>query len=424
MKVRNLLILGIILIFNYLASSQLKEILVLNEGSYDYVSGKILVPVTVGVYDIVGKAYQQVNIIDNARFASDIIIDKSNYWIAADQSISKFDLLSHQLLASMNLVGVRKLAIYNDLLIVTRGEYLKKLEAYIQIYNKNSFKLLFEIPASDLPYTTESIVIKDSHAYIAVNNGFDFGNEVGKIVKLNLNTLQVEAIVDLGTEGKNPENLMIKDNLLLSLNNKSFNGSSVSLFNLENAAVESYNLNNVNSLCGTSVLSGESIIYQEINKTEVGKFKIADKQSGVFKDLGHSFYGMNFDPKSKLLCAGETDFKTTGKVHVYDEQFNENYLFDAGVAPGYFAFVDASLLASRDVQALEFDISPNPVVSKIRIICQEAVVETQVLDFCGKLLAESNQKSIDIESLQAGVYLLCVKSRDHIGYKRFVKRAN
>jgi len=424
MKYKFLHILSLILIFSLLANSQLKEILVLNEGSYDYNSGRILVPVTVGIFDIAANAYQQVNIIDNARFASDIIIDQSNYWVAADQSILKFDLLSHQLLASMNLVGVRKLAIFNDLLIVTRGEYLKKLDAYVQIYNKNSFKLLFEIPSIDLPYTTESIIIKDSYAYIAVNNGFDFGNEVGKIVKLNLNLMQIESIVDLGIDGKNPENLMIKDNLLLSLNNKNFTGSSVSLYNLESAGIETYNLTNVNSLCGTSVLAGESVIYQEINKTEVGKFNITDKQSGVFKDLGRSFYGMNFDPTSKLLCAGETDFKTTGRVHIYDEQFNEKYLFDAGVAPGYFAFVDASLLASRNLQALEFEISPNPVVNKISIICKEAIVESQVLDFYGKLLLESNQKSLELELLQPGVYVLCVKSRDQIGYKRFVKRSN
>lgn len=424
MKWKLLLILSINLIFKVLATSQLKEILVLNEGSYDYTTGKILVPVTVGVYDLNSNSYQQLNIIENARFASDIILDQSNYWVAADQRILKYDLLSRQLLASMDLVGVRKLAIYKDLLIVTRGEYLKKLDAYVQIYNKNSFKLLFEVPFTDLPYTTESIVIKDHNAFIAVNNGFDFGNEVGKIIKVNLNLLKVESIVDLGHEGKNPENLMVKDNLLLSLNNKSFNGSSVSLIDLQNSTVETFNLTNVNSLCGTSVLVGESIIYQEINKTELGKFQIANKQSSLYKDLGRSFYGMNFDPISKWVCAGETDFKTTGKVHVYDELFDEKYLFEAGVTPGYFAFVDASLVASKQVHALEFEISPNPVVSKILVICQEPIMEVQVLDFYGKSLLKSNHKAIDLESLQVGVYVLSVKTRDQIGYKRFVKRSN
>ena len=117
MKCKLLLILSISLIYNLLATSQLKEILVLNEGSYDYTSGKILVPVTVGVYDLNSNSYQQLNIIENARFASDIILDQSNYWVAADQRILKFDLLNRQLLASMDLVGVRKLAIYKDLLI-------------------------------------------------------------------------------------------------------------------------------------------------------------------------------------------------------------------------------------------------------------------------------------------------------------------
>lgn len=97
---------------------------------------------------------------------------------------------------------MRKLACYKDFLIVTRGEYLKQLSAYIQIYNKHTFDLIYEVPYQVLPYTAENIIVKDDNAFIAINNGFDFGKEVGKIVKLNLTTLKLEAILELGPEGK------------------------------------------------------------------------------------------------------------------------------------------------------------------------------------------------------------------------------
>ncbi|MBK8298517.1 MAG: T9SS type A sorting domain-containing protein [Saprospiraceae bacterium] len=81
-------------------------------------------------------------------------------------------------------------------------------------------------------------------------------------------------------------------------------------------------------------------------------------------------------------------------------------------------------MASKQVRPLEFEVSPNPVVNKIRVICQEAIVENQILDLYGKTLLKSQQKSLDLESLQAGVYVLSVRTRDQIGYKRFVKRSN
>ena len=40
----------------------------------------------------------------------------------------------------------------------------------------------------DIPYTTEGIAVIDDKAYVAVNNGFDFGNEVGQIAVIDLNS--------------------------------------------------------------------------------------------------------------------------------------------------------------------------------------------------------------------------------------------
>lgn len=418
------LILFIFLIFSNLNYSQLKEILVLNEGSFDYLNNQILVPVTIGSFHLDNQSYYELNQISGARFASDIVLDGTSYWVAADQFINQYDIRSHQLLNSIQLTGVRKLACYKNLLIVSRGEYLKQLDSYVQIYNKQTLKLVAEIPYSILPFTTESIIIKDNMAYIAVNNGFDFGHEVGKIIKYDLNAFKVIETYDLGVDGKNPENLMLKDNTLISLNNKNFTGSSISLINLEQARLETYNLSNINSLCGTSVLAGESVIYQEIDKTEVGQFDLQNKQSGFYKDLGRSYYGMNFDPASKLLCAGETDFKTVGKVYIYDNNLNELYQFKAGVTPAYFAFVDESILANKELESLAFDLSPNPITNKLRVISQESIASISILDIYGRTLKSANAKFIELSELQPGSYLICVKAQDKIGYKRFVKSSH
>lgn len=418
------IVLFLLLIFNGIVFSQLRQILVLNEGAYDYVNDKILVPVSIGSFDPVNNLYTKRNEIAGARFASDIVIDDNSYWVAADKNIVEYDLVTNQIVGVHIVEGVRKIAFYDDLLIVTRGEYLKTFSSYLQIYNKNTFSLLFEIPFVDMPFTTESIIIKDAIAYVAVNNGFDFGNEVGKILKLDLKNLKWIETIDLGQDGKNPENLMLKNDLLVSLNNKNFTGSSVSLINSVSSEVSTYNLSNVNSLCGTSTLVGETVIYQEIGKTDLGSFEISTRQSGFLKNLNKSFYGMTYDPKSKYLCAAETDFRTTGRVYIYDLDFKELFSFDAGITPGYFAFDYEASVGVRDIKSLEFEISPNPIHSKFKIISRQTIEEIKVLDFYGRELLRKETVSIDLNELQAGPYILMIRAKDEVAYRRFIKVSN
>jgi hypothetical protein len=410
-----------ILISNLLLHSQLKQIIVLNEGAYDYINQQILVPVSVGSFNPTSGNYSKMNEIPGARFASDLIIDGNTYWVAADKNLINYDLKSHNKLKETIIEGIRKIAVHNDLIIVTRGEYQKPLNSYIQFFNKHTFELLFEIPAALNPYTAENIVVYRDFAYIAINNGFEFGKEVGKIIKVDLSRLEFVSETDLGSEARNPENLMLWENTLLTLNNKDFTGSSVSLMNLNSNEVSTFNLSNVNSLCGTSVLVGEQIIYQEIGKTELGAFHLHTKNSAFYKDPGISYYGMSYDAQSGMICTGQTDFRTTGIVTIYNESFDVIYTFNAGITPGYFVFDHSTPVQTKSAKPLVFDISPNPIISKCKVISNEPIIEVSVLDFYGRTLISTNQLSVNLEQIQPGPYVLMVKTKEKIGYKRFVK---
>jgi hypothetical protein len=62
--------------------------------------------------------------------------------------------------------------------------------------------LPFSIPSSIQPFTTENISIHNDKAYVAVNNGFVFGEEVGKLLVIDLKTLSLESTIELGIDGK------------------------------------------------------------------------------------------------------------------------------------------------------------------------------------------------------------------------------
>ncbi|GIR12503.1 MAG: hypothetical protein CM15mP23_10780 [Cryomorphaceae bacterium] len=69
------------------AQNHVHQVLILNEGLYDYDS-----PVTVGAYNPTDEVYATVVEIDSSRFASDLIIDSIYFYVAADNKILKYHL--------------------------------------------------------------------------------------------------------------------------------------------------------------------------------------------------------------------------------------------------------------------------------------------------------------------------------------------
>ncbi len=400
---------------NILHAQELKQILVLNEGRYDYIAGKIDKPVTVGLIDLVSNQYSQLFEIPEARFASDIQIDGGVLWVAADKYVNKYNLSTGELLASLTLVGVRRLAFFENLLIVTRGEYLQPLDSYIQIYDKHTLSLVASVASSDLPYTCESIQVVDGKAYIGVNNGFVFGGEVGEIAVVDLKSLKLVQRIDLGPDGKNPENLMLDNNVLYSLNNKDYKSSSISVVDLSAGSnVVTHNLDGVSSFCGTSALIPESIVYQELGKTWIGKFNLQTQTSQFAIDVKKSFYGLRYEKERNWIVASETDFVSFGKVYIYDLDWNELNNFNVGVSPGNFEFVYDQTIAVENWRSNPISAYPNP--ARNRIVFSTTLKEVCLIDHCGRKWHTGTQtSSIDTGEIPSGFYFLQYRTDEGTG---------
>ena len=81
------IILGVLFTQTLYAQNYVHQVLILNEGYFDYTTNQIIEPVTIGSYDPVTETYTQVATIDSARFASDMIIDGEYFYVAADNKI-------------------------------------------------------------------------------------------------------------------------------------------------------------------------------------------------------------------------------------------------------------------------------------------------------------------------------------------------
>jgi outer membrane protein assembly factor BamB len=185
------------------AQQYVHQVLIANEGYFDFQTNNIVEPATIGTYNPQTQTYQVANTLAGQRFSSDVIIDGNFYFVAADTKIYKFDLNTHQEVGIISLPGVRNLAISGNKLIATRGEYLQTFDSYLQVFDKNTLQLIAALDTNNGPkWATQNIVVVNNTAYVAVNKAYEWGNEKGLIGQLNLNTLQYGSEIDLGAEEK------------------------------------------------------------------------------------------------------------------------------------------------------------------------------------------------------------------------------
>ena len=323
-----------------MAQNVVNQVLILNEGRYDYTTGEIETPVTIGCYDPSTMNYSVVDTIEGARFASDMLIDGNYFYVSADMQLLKYDLNTYELLASQSVTGVRNILIVDDNLFVSRGEYGISFDSYFQIYSKSDLTFISELDTTEGPkWTTQNMVRTDNKLYVAINNGFDWGNEKSLIGVLDLGTLSYLEEIDLGSDATNPDNMMITDDYIYTVNNKNWSGASFSKVDLSTHSSTTINVSDVSTGCGTSCLRGDKINFQISMDSVLLEWDPATLlSSGNPLGINQNFYELAYDEVNNHLYASETDYSTYGKVHIYDSDNNLVSEFDCGVSPGTIVF--------------------------------------------------------------------------------------
>ena len=340
---KNYLFLILALFFSSsFAQNHVHQVLILNEGLYGYDS-----PVTVGSFDPLTQNYTTVVEIDSSRFASDLIIDSTFFYVAADNKILKYHLDTYELLAEVNVEGVRNLAIHNNHLFVSRGEYdpvtwgSVSYNSYLHVYNKNNLSYITEFDTINGPKaTTQNLIVDQGKLYVAINNGFEWGNEEGLVKVIDANDLDYISEFDLGDDGKNPDNMMLHDNNLYTVNNKDWSGSSISQINLETGTVVTKNISVAPTGCGTSCLRAGKIIYQISQDSLLFQWDPMGEGDDNSSEIGlfDNFYELAEDKINSKFYASSTDYVSYGNIHIYDENYNLESTFTTGISPGTIVF--------------------------------------------------------------------------------------
>lgn len=420
---KNMLTAGTLLATCGMLSAQnyVHQVIVLNEGYFNFADQVQEVPVSFGSFDPADNSYTHIGDIDNVRFASDVEVDDQYIYIAADTLLLTFDKNDYQPVASTTVHGIRKIALWNDQVLVSKGD-IGGFDHYFEARDRSDLSLIYELDTQNGPeFSGENIEVLNNVAYIAINNGFEFGNYVGRVGMIDLVGQSYDGFTDLGVNGTNPENIMISDGQLYTLNNKDFSGSSISKINLSNGINEYTDDVALNSSCGTSAIANDVVYYQEYAVDKLARYDVSSQT--VIDTLANSlsYYGMINNELDDVIYGTSTDYVTEGFLHIMQYDGTVNNTIAVGVSPGNLALDVRTSTSIEESGDLALSVSPNPANDQIFIQGEEVFGNVTVVDIHGRTVLSMNANAIsmrlDISELVSGVYFIQVE-----GAQRMVKR--
>ena len=415
----------LVVITTILQAQHVNQVLILNEGYFDYTNNVSVEPVKIGSYDVNNDTYTTVNTLNGARFASDMVIKDGFYYVAADSIIYKFDLDNHQEVARTTCTGVRNLAVGNNKLIATRGDYDNTtfmpifFESYLKVYNTSDLTLHTDFDTTNGPqYASQNILIPEfsssfNKAFVLINNAYDWGNEKGLVGVLDLNTMTYENEIDLGADGINPDNIMYHNGSVYTVNNKDWSGASISKIDVNSMTLTTTNnISSVSTGCGTSCLKEGNIVYQISQDSSLMEYDVLNMNNvGPIANYNTNFYALAVDPTSGHLFASNTDFYSYGKVEIYDLMNNYINQFSTDITPGKIVF-DVRFNTGIEESQNELVIYPNPANDMLNI---KGFGEGNfyIFNILGEVIyshvINQDKTTIDISSLQSGKYFVQVE---------------
>ena len=153
------------------------QVLILNEGYFDYSLNQSVVPPTLGSYDPLTQIYTTIDTLNGKRFASDIIVNDNHVFVAADNTLYKYDKFNMSIYDTINIDGIRNIAIWNDKIIVTRGDYDNTtfapilFNSYLQVFNLSDLSFYTEFDTINGPkWSTQNMIVTNNKLYVALSS--------------------------------------------------------------------------------------------------------------------------------------------------------------------------------------------------------------------------------------------------------------
>lgn len=370
----------------------------------------------------------QVLVFDTIKTQSvqDVVVSGNFAYVAAQDSIVKYDITTYTRTAAALVEGVNKLAVYNNMLLITRQYPVT--EKFVQVRSTSDLSLLKEF--SEISGESAGILVKGTKAYIAVNGGW--AGTSGKIAILDMVTVRFEQEIDLGADAIGIYNLFRFKENIVSVNRTPYGGTTGSLTMLDPSNHFTTTVYNAN--IGTGYQVYNKILYVGINGN-LGSFDLNSmaviNPTLIENPATASFGSISsacLDTLSMKFYMNATDYFSFGQGYVYNFSGDSIGAYTSGISNEAIAIDYTSVTGiSNPTASKKLAIFPNPCSSWLNITNVPSNAHISIYSIEGQLVynetvqAAQTHFSMDINQLTKGVYLLVVTENQQTYHSKFIK---
>jgi hypothetical protein len=355
-----------------LAQVLTKRIVMVNGGQF----GNPAEPVNVQLYDPESGTYAALDSVQTGS-AQDVLIDGPYAYVAAQDSIVRYDLTTQTVLAATAFGGVstNRMAL-SDAYLLVGNAFLPfgSTDPYpnnLRIFDRETLALVDSVPALSLP-VGNLLVIGDT-AYLTQNaTNQNFADSAGYLVKVDLVSRTVVDTVQVNQNQEDLGPLVLLDSVIYGINGGS---NSITTYDLRDGSVRTDPVA-VDLQPGTYgarfTLDETGLLYTVIDGA-IGSFDLATRSVVQASIVDTVVTGFVLDTVNERFYVTQTDFFSYNGGIIYDENGIRLDTLLVGFAPEVVgaaynhrpsanndsATLDLSLAASLRVAILANDQDPD-----------------------------------------------------------------
>ncbi|MBT6440028.1 MAG: T9SS type A sorting domain-containing protein [Flavobacteriales bacterium] len=399
-----------LILIGFSAHAQFANVIIANGGQFEFAS-PYADRSTIGAYNPANGQYWVFDTIQ-VESIQDVVVDGNYAYLAASDSIIKYDLTTYEMVGQTYFAGIRSITIHDTMLFA--GRYFGTGD-YLEVFNKNTLLSIFSVPEID--NTVYSVQFVGDSAYIPYNqkglvDQFPpyqvFNDTIGKI-----------AVVDLVSQ------IFVRDILLDTIGSgvKAIYNYNDQLYTIcdANGVVAHYDpINDTVIFDEAGVTRGiaqvDSLIYVDY-ATNLGAYDVKNMQTVNDSIFGAGLYSSGaLDTLNAQFYINSTDFGSYGLSEVYSMIGAPVTSFDVNISPeavavdyksgnyGPIAIDDVLDNCSGYINVLENDFDPNGDSLTISILTYPIQPATVLIE--GDSIFFSTQTA-DLTYVDSFQYMVC-----------------
>ncbi|NQU33114.1 MAG: T9SS type A sorting domain-containing protein [Bacteroidetes bacterium] len=361
----------------------------------------------------------------NTHSIQDIAIAGKYAYVAAQDSIAKFDLDTYERVSIVEATGVNRLLVHETELLAT-FQY-PVTDNFVKVYSTEDLSLTTTV--TGISDESSGLLIVNDFAYVAVPGGW--ASTVGKIAIVGLNDYTLVDEIDFDAVGSGMMDLFYFNNKIQALCITPWGGSTgyINSMSKLGTSIESHLINeSIGKIAGIQNNILYTIMNGGIGSIDLSNFSVIDTTVVETPEL--SISSAKLDTLNNVFYVATTDYFSMGEGTIYNMNGDETGSFDAAIAPDAIAIDYRNNTGTNEITLTEITLFPNPASHVITINTYEGVNFNtyKIIDLSGRVLMEdaigiNNGKAIiDISNMINGFYIVNLLGENEFSTSTFIKK--